>query len=802
MSNSSEEPLSDDDMTTGDTPAPRRPRPPTRTALTRTAPTPTARTAATRTAPTPTAPTATVGLDRRRQHRRRRHRRRRRGRRPTATVSPLSALDLLSGDAQTFLAKVWATRVHLHQADPERLVGLLSLDDVDHLLTETAIRTPAVRLAQDGSVLPESRFTRPGDRWPASRSPAWSTRGRVLAAVRRRRHRRPPGAAPLLAAAARAGRGARARARPPVPGQRLPHATRVAGLRGALRQPRRVRLPDPRAQAVGGPHRRTGRRRAARAGPVDVPADRHPARRPRAGRRVAPRDPRHQPADLARAGRAARSARCWPTCPTTHLPAGYLDDPSRARRRARAAGSTHVADAVRRIDADAAAAAEVERFLTSPRRPAPRRAARRARGPRPRPTTPGSRRRPGDPCVLVDRRRAGLRRAARRPHARRTGAAAGRPSSEVRAADDARPGRPRRPPRPARAGWCCAAGWSGRACSRSSGDRDPGSAAPSPASLRSDEPGRDRLDGARLPARRAPRRLGRRRPARRPAPGRAQAGAAARRRRDGVRVNLVRRHRPRRPGSRASGCSRRTPDPHRPWLETADARPRPTSCSTSTSPRSAPGGRPAWMPSAETAASRCARTVGTTRAAPSADGRSPPRSTAAHPDETWEVSHIGGDRFAGNLLVLPHGLYYGRLDPLAAIAVAGRPPAPATSTSTTCAAARRTRCRCRPPRSRCAAQLGETRLDAVRLVARRGTRDTWHTRFEVGPGPVAGGRAHDGRRRRPPPAHCPPRARTGSPPPVPPSTGSPLTRSPDAGLDRTRSMSGHDDSLDGRCRRS
>ncbi len=43
----------------------------------------------------------------------------------------------------------------------------------------------------------------------------------------------------------------------------------------------------------------------------------------------------------------------------------------------------------------------------------------------------------------------------------------------------------------------------------------------------------------------------------------------------------------------------------------------------------------------------------------------------AHPEETWEVSHIGGDRFAGNLLVLPHGLYYGRLDPASAIAVAG-----------------------------------------------------------------------------------------------------------------------------------
>jgi hypothetical protein len=43
----------------------------------------------------------------------------------------------------------------------------------------------------------------------------------------------------------------------------------------------------------------------------------------------------------------------------------------------------------------------------------------------------------------------------------------------------------------------------------------------------------------------------------------------------------------------------------------------------------------------------------------------------AHPGETWEVSHIGGDRFAANLVVLPHGLYYGRLDPVAAIAMAG-----------------------------------------------------------------------------------------------------------------------------------
>ncbi|WP_460815047.1 sucrase ferredoxin [Nocardioides korecus] len=40
--------------------------------------------------------------------------------------------------------------------------------------------------------------------------------------------------------------------------------------------------------------------------------------------------------------------------------------------------------------------------------------------------------------------------------------------------------------------------------------------------------------------------------------------------------------------------------------------------------------------------------------------------TGFRPDATWEVSHVGGDRFAANLLVLPEGLYYGRMDPVSA----------------------------------------------------------------------------------------------------------------------------------------
>ena len=44
--------------------------------------------------------------------------------------------------------------------------------------------------------------------------------------------------------------------------------------------------------------------------------------------------------------------------------------------------------------------------------------------------------------------------------------------------------------------------------------------------------------------------------------------------------------------------------------------------------------------------------------------------TASHPESTWEVSHIGGDRFAANVLVLPDGLYYGRVTPEDAPALA------------------------------------------------------------------------------------------------------------------------------------
>jgi hypothetical protein len=62
-------------------------------------------------------------------------------------------------------------------------------------------------------------------------------------------------------------------------------------------------------------------------------------------------------------------------------------------------------------------------------------------------------------------------------------------------------------------------------------------------------------------------------------------------------------------------------------------------------------------------------------------GRPVAAALAAHrPQPTWECSHIGGDRFAANLVVLPAGLYFGRVTPAGVVPLvdaleAGRLPA-------------------------------------------------------------------------------------------------------------------------------
>jgi hypothetical protein len=42
--------------------------------------------------------------------------------------------------------------------------------------------------------------------------------------------------------------------------------------------------------------------------------------------------------------------------------------------------------------------------------------------------------------------------------------------------------------------------------------------------------------------------------------------------------------------------------------------------------------------------------------------------TSHRPNQTWETSHVGGHRYAANLVLLPHGLYYGHVTPDEALA--------------------------------------------------------------------------------------------------------------------------------------
>ena len=101
-----------------------------------------------------------------------------------------------------------------------------------------------------------------------------------------------------------------------------------------------------------------------------------------------------------------------------------------------------------------------------------------------------------------------------------------------------------------------------------------------------------------------------------------------------------------------------------------------------------------------------------------------------HADAVWEVSHVGGDRFAGNLVVLPRGLYYGALAPGSAQAVAtatlagevlldhfrGRSDLPMAAQAADVAIRR---------------DLGLVGLDDVQVLAVRVDGDLTTTRFEV-----------------------------------------------------------------------
>ena len=67
------------------------------------------------------------------------------------------------GDAEGFLAATWGRRPAIHASDdPIGFADLLTLDDVDRILSTTSLRTPAFRLVKAGEQIPESAYTRSG----------------------------------------------------------------------------------------------------------------------------------------------------------------------------------------------------------------------------------------------------------------------------------------------------------------------------------------------------------------------------------------------------------------------------------------------------------------------------------------------------------------------------------------------------------------------------------------------------------------------------------------------------------------
>ena len=65
----------------------------------------------------------------------------------------------LVGDEDRFAEEHWGRRPLLHRAAGD-FADLLDLPDVDHLVTETLLRLPGMRLVKDGKPLPSSSYTR------------------------------------------------------------------------------------------------------------------------------------------------------------------------------------------------------------------------------------------------------------------------------------------------------------------------------------------------------------------------------------------------------------------------------------------------------------------------------------------------------------------------------------------------------------------------------------------------------------------------------------------------------------------
>ncbi len=68
-----------------------------------------------------------------------------------------------TGDPDAFLRGAWGRRPTVHASeDPLGFADLLSLDDVDRIVSTTSLRTPGFRLVKAGEQIPESSYTRSG----------------------------------------------------------------------------------------------------------------------------------------------------------------------------------------------------------------------------------------------------------------------------------------------------------------------------------------------------------------------------------------------------------------------------------------------------------------------------------------------------------------------------------------------------------------------------------------------------------------------------------------------------------------
>lgn len=197
-----------------------------------------------------------------------------------------------------------------------------------------------------------------------------------------------------------------------------------------------------------------------------------------------------------------------------------------------------------------------------------------------------------------------------------------------------------------------------------------------------------------------------------------------------VRVLMIRRHRQR--GQDGVRVFAAHADAVRPWLETVRLDSHHDVLDLDLEALGA-GGSPGLTPHAGPVF--CVCTHGRHDACCAELGRPVAEALSrTHPEQTWEVSHLGGDRFAGNLLVLPDGLGYGRVTPEVVAALAdthlagrispdhlrGRSGFPMPVQVAELAVRR---------------ELDEWRIDALRLSVRpEATRDGWRTRFVAADG--------------------------------------------------------------------